>query len=88
MQGTLGDRRCAFDHREEADGWERNDVLLSEDVGAVRRLTLNRPASLNALSDELLEALDEALAAAAADDASVRVLILRGAAARSAPGTI
>ena len=55
-----------------------NDVLLSEDVGAVRRLTLNRPASLNALNDELLEALDEALAAAAAD-ASVRVLILRGA---------
>jgi enoyl-CoA hydratase len=53
-------------------------VLLSEDVGAVRRLTLNRPASLNALNDELLETLDEALAAAAADG-SVRVLILRGA---------
>ena len=53
-------------------------VLLSEDVGAVRRLTLNRPASLNALNDELLEALDEAFAAAAADG-SVRVLILRGA---------
>jgi enoyl-CoA hydratase len=55
-----------------------NDVLLSEDIGAVRRLTLNRPGSLNALNDELLEALDEAFAVAAADE-SVRVLILRGA---------
>jgi enoyl-CoA hydratase/carnithine racemase len=55
-----------------------NDVLLTEDIGAVRRLTLDRPDSLNALNDELLEALDEAFAAAAADE-SVRVLILRGA---------
>ena len=53
-------------------------VLLSEDVGAVRRLTLNRPASLNALNDELLEALDAAFDAAANDD-GVRVVILRGA---------
>ena len=53
-------------------------VLLREDVGPVRRLTLNRPASLNALNDELLDALDAAFDAAAADDA-VRVVILRGA---------
>jgi enoyl-CoA hydratase len=55
-----------------------NDVLLSEDIGAVRRLTLNRPSSLNALNDTLLEALDAAFDAAADDD-RVRVVILRGA---------
>ena len=53
-------------------------VLLAEDLGPVRRLTLNRPASLNALSGELMDALDEAFAAAADDD-EVRVVILRGA---------
>jgi enoyl-CoA hydratase len=53
-------------------------VLVTEDVGAVRRLTLNRPRALNALNEALLEALGEALARAAEDD-EVRVLILRGA---------
>jgi enoyl-CoA hydratase len=53
-------------------------VLLQEDLGPVRRLTLNRPDVLNALSTELVEALSEALAAASSDD-SVRVLVLRGA---------
>jgi len=53
-------------------------VLLVEDVGPVRRLTMNRPKQLNALSGELIGALSAALDAAAADDA-VRVLILRGA---------
>jgi enoyl-CoA hydratase len=53
-------------------------VLLIDDAGPVRRLTLNRPAKLNALSGELVEALSDALAATA-DDPSVRVLILRGA---------
>jgi enoyl-CoA hydratase len=47
-------------------------------VGPVRRLTLNRPGSLNALNGGLLEALMSALDAAAADEA-VRVLVLRGA---------
>jgi enoyl-CoA hydratase len=55
-----------------------NDVLLIEDIGAVRRLTLNRPSVLNALNDELLEALDQAFDAAA-EDSDVRVVILRGA---------
>jgi enoyl-CoA hydratase len=53
-------------------------VLLVEDLGPVRRLTMNRPKALNALSGELIDALSRALDAAAADDA-VRVLILRGA---------
>jgi enoyl-CoA hydratase len=55
-----------------------SDVLQSEDIGAVRRLTLNRPRALNALNDELLEALDEAFDAAAEDD-DVRVVVLAGA---------
>jgi enoyl-CoA hydratase len=60
------------------DVHEDGPVLLSEDLGPVRRLTLNRPGSLNALSGELMDALDDAFAAAADDDA-VRVVVLRGA---------
>ena len=60
------------------DANEDGPVLLAEDLGPVRRLTLNRPASLNALSGELMDALDEAFAAAADAD-EVRVVILRGA---------
>jgi enoyl-CoA hydratase len=53
-------------------------VLLEEPLGPVRRLTLNRPDVLNALSAELVERLSEGLRAAAADDA-VRVVVIRGA---------
>jgi enoyl-CoA hydratase len=53
-------------------------VLLTEDLGPVRRLTLNRPNVLNALSAELVESLSTALAGAAAEP-SVRVIVLRGA---------
>src|SRR5262245_24819627 len=60
------------------DANEDGPVLLAEDLGPVRRLTLNRPASLNALSSELMDALDDAFASAADDD-EVRVVILRGA---------
>jgi enoyl-CoA hydratase/carnithine racemase len=52
-------------------------VLLIEDVGAVRRLTLNRPAKLNALSSDLVAALSDGLAESA-DDARVRVLVIAG----------
>jgi enoyl-CoA hydratase len=53
-------------------------VLLTEDLGPVRRLTMNRPAALNALNAELTDALSEAIGAAGTDD-GVSVLILRGA---------
>jgi enoyl-CoA hydratase len=53
-------------------------MLLVEDLGPVRRLTMNRPGSLNALDRRLVGAMSSALDEAAADD-DVRVLILRGA---------
>jgi enoyl-CoA hydratase/carnithine racemase len=53
-------------------------VLLIEDVGRVRRLTMNRPKALNALDSALIEAMSAALADAARDD-GVSVLVLRGA---------
>ncbi|MEW2359465.1 enoyl-CoA hydratase [Spirillospora sp. NPDC029432] len=55
-----------------------HDVLIGEDAGQVRILTLNRPGARNALSGELNAALLEALDAADADD-SVRALVLTGA---------
>jgi enoyl-CoA hydratase len=53
-------------------------VVLVEDLGPVRRLTMNRPRALNALNGALIDGLSVALADAAADE-SVRVVILRGA---------
>ena len=52
-------------------------VLLDVD-GPVATVTLNRPASRNAISGELLARLGEAMAAADADD-EVRAVILTGA---------
>jgi enoyl-CoA hydratase len=60
------------------DASSSEPVLLIDDIGPVRRLTLNRPRALNALNGELVEALSGAMAEAAGDDA-VSVLILRGA---------
>jgi enoyl-CoA hydratase len=53
-------------------------VLLVEDVGPVRVLTLNRPESRNALSGELISALYRALESADADPA-VLALVITGA---------
>jgi len=53
-------------------------VLLVERAAGVLRLTLNRPARLNALDDELLDALGAALVVAREDDA-VRALLITGA---------
>ncbi|MGE5227994.1 MAG: enoyl-CoA hydratase-related protein [Planctomycetaceae bacterium] len=53
-------------------------VLLAEDLGPVRRLTMNRPSALNALDAGLTGAIAEAIAAAGEDE-DVAVVILRGA---------
>jgi enoyl-CoA hydratase len=53
-------------------------VLLVEDIGPVRRLTMNRPTALNALNHDLTEAMSGAIKEAGADP-SVHVVILRGA---------
>ncbi len=52
-------------------------VLLSETHNAVRVLTLNRPAKLNALNADLVHALTEALHAVQDDDA-ISVVVLAG----------
>lgn len=54
-------------------------ILQREDLpGGIARLTLNSPASLNALSDAMLAALSAELATLAKDKAT-KVVILRGA---------
>lgn len=53
-----------------------SETLLSTREGAVLHLTLNRPERRNALTVELLESLNHALAIM---DGSVRVVTLRGA---------
>ncbi|MGB5810204.1 MAG: enoyl-CoA hydratase-related protein [Polyangiales bacterium] len=52
-------------------------LLLVEDHGAVRVLTLNRPEKKNALNEPLAAALTEALEVAA-DDADVHVVVVVG----------
>jgi enoyl-CoA hydratase/carnithine racemase len=60
------------------DASTRDPVLLLEDLGRVRLLTMNRPKALNALNTELIEAISSALGEAARDD-GVSVVVLRGA---------
>ena len=50
-------------------------IVLREDRGGIAILTLNRPAARNSLSEAMLQALSEALAAIARER-SVRVVIL------------
>lgn len=52
-------------------------ILLRDDRDGIARLTMNRPANHNALSDAMIAALSAALSDIAAD-ASVRVVILAG----------
>jgi enoyl-CoA hydratase/carnithine racemase len=54
------------------------DVLLSETLGAVMRLTLNRPKAMNSLNLAMLAELDRRLTELEADEA-VRVLVITGA---------
>jgi 2-(1,2-epoxy-1,2-dihydrophenyl)acetyl-CoA isomerase len=60
-------------------------VILTEVVDRVGTITLNRPERRNALNGELVAALDEAVAAMAADEA-VQVVVLTGAPAAGATG--
>jgi enoyl-CoA hydratase/carnithine racemase len=53
-------------------------IVLSEDHGAARHVILNRPEKRNALNGELIGALREAFAGAAADD-GVACVVVRGA---------
>lgn len=55
-----------------------SDVLLYELKDGAAWLTFNRPEALNAMSPELIAALDGALARAA-DDPAARVVVLTGA---------
>ncbi len=55
-----------------------SSVLLVEDVGSVRRLTLNRPDALNALNHELMEAIGREIDHAGSDE-QIAVVVLRGA---------
>ncbi len=61
------------------DATETEDRVLAADHGAIRVLTLNRPATRNAIDLELRVVLAEALGAAMADEA-LRAVVLTGAA--------
>jgi enoyl-CoA hydratase/carnithine racemase len=52
-------------------------IVTTEDRGAARHIVLNRPEKRNAMSQELLRALADALRAAGADE-SVHCVVLRG----------
>src|ERR1043165_5423242 len=53
-------------------------VLQARDSRGVATLTLNRPASFNALSEGMLGALEQALGEIAADD-SIRAVVIAAA---------
>ncbi len=55
-----------------------NDLLLRQDQNAVATLTMNAPQKLNALSEEMLTAMQYQFDALA-DDSNIRAVILRGA---------
>ena len=62
-----------------------SDAVLIEREGGIARVTLNRPEVLNALNDELCDALVGTLAAVERDR-ETRVLVLRGAGGRFMAG--
>ncbi len=58
------------------------DSILTETLGAVRRITLNRPEKMNAWNAAMRDSLIEALDAADADEA-IRAVVLTGAGDRA-----
>lgn len=57
-------------------------MILTETLGAVRRITLNRPEKLNAWNRQMRDQLNDALDAAIADEA-IRAIVLTGAGDRA-----
>jgi enoyl-CoA hydratase/carnithine racemase len=62
-----------------------SDLVLVENIGRVRTVTLNRPQAKNAFTDALYDAVRDELAAAMDDD-SVAVVVLAGAAGAFSAG--
>src|SRR4051812_30337054 len=62
--------------------------ILTETVGRVGVITLNRPRQLNALNDALMDALGEALLAFDVDDGIGAIVITGGAMAFAAGADI
>jgi enoyl-CoA hydratase len=62
-----------------------HDHLRYETSGAIATITLDRPASLNALRPEMIVGLDAALRAANRDDA-IKVIVVQGAGAHFCAG--
>ena len=60
-------------------------ALLRSDAGGIATLTLNRPGQFNALSMEMLDALQDALDAVA-DDPSIRVVVIAANGKAFCPG--
>jgi enoyl-CoA hydratase len=56
-----------------------NKLVLRENQGGTAVLTLNRPEKLNALSKDLIEALEEHVDAIARETKTIGLVILRGA---------
>jgi len=61
------------------------ETILVEEQGAVRRIVLAREAARNAQNQQMLDELDDALEAAARDDA-VRVVVLAAKGAHFSAG--
>ena len=61
------------------DDWaaQNGPVLRVEDDARIRRLTLNRPDTLNAFNDDLYDAVRDALRDAA-DDPEIAVVLITG----------
>ena len=59
---------------------ETDPLILREDRDGIATITLNRPASRNALSSAMMTAIERTFETIA-DDRSVRVLVIRGAGA-------
>lgn len=57
---------------------DTDDILLRRDTNGIRTLTLNKPDQYNALSDQMLHALQNALDEIA-KDALVKVVVITGA---------